>query len=69
MSDLREHQTPSQYLASHGWRQIGAQGSIRYWDHPCHQPDVRGSFTTTDAAAHQKAFDANGCCDCLKEPV
>lgn len=64
-----KHVTPSEYLREHGWRQIGAQGSIRYWDHPCHQPDSRGAFTTIDAASHQKEFDKNGWCDCIKEAV
>ena len=55
----------SEYLSGNGWRCIGWRGSIRYWDHPNHQPDVRGAFTTTDASEHQKEFEKNGWCNCV----
>lgn len=58
---------PSEYLIRNGWRLIGKQGSIKYWDHRDHQPDARGAFTTTDAAEHQKIFDKDGWCDCVRE--
>ena len=57
------------FLKKNGWRQIahgkGEYRNINYWDHPNHQPDRSGAFTTTDAARHQKEF-ANGGCDCIK---
>ena len=59
---------PSEYLSGKGWRCIGRQGSIRYWDHPNHQPDMRGAFTTTDAAEHQEEFEKNGWCNCITTP-
>ena len=54
------------FLTDRGWRRIGAQGSIGYWDHPEHQPDRRGAFTTTDAFKHQQQFEKDHCCDCIK---
>lgn len=57
----------TEYLKEKGWRQIGSQGSIKYWDHPRHQPNERGAFITTDAFAHQKEYDKNGWCDCIDQ--
>ena len=61
----------STFLIERGWRNIGtARGHsertpIKYWDHPNHQPDRHGAFTTTSAAQHQKEADKYGC-DCVK---
>lgn len=56
----------SDYLISHGWRQIGRRGGIKFWDHPNHQSDTRGAFTTQDAYRHQRDFENDGCCDCIQ---
>lgn len=64
--------TQPEYLKSKGWRQIGSEhtevGEIFYWDHPDHQPDERGAFTTQDAAHHQRKLDRGIQCDCIKQP-
>lgn len=61
----------AQRLIAHGWRRIGTKrhkyGFIHYWDHPDHQPDKHGAFTTTEAQIHQREFEAGGC-DCIKTP-
>ncbi len=57
--------TPPEFLKAKGWRKIGAQGSIKYWDHPKHQPDRHGAFCTMDAMRHQKEYEKAGC-DCIK---
>lgn len=56
-----------EYLLNHGWRIIGRTGGIVYWDHPQHQPDRHGAFTTTDARRHQREYESAGnVCDCIK---
>ena len=57
---------PSQYLISTGWRQVGFIHGAKLWDHPAHQPDSRGCFTTHDALNHQKQFERDKGCDCIK---
>ncbi len=56
-------------LRDRGWRKIGTQrvgaGVAILWDHPNHQPDVHGCFTTTDAKDHQRTADKRGC-DCIR---
>ena len=60
-------------LKARGWREIGTMphpagaSPIRYWDHPDHQPDLRGAFTTTEARLHQRQADREGC-DCIRNP-
>jgi len=54
------------WLLERGWRHIGNQGSAQLFDHPRHQPDRRGCFTTIDAIKHQKQYEKDGCCDCIK---
>lgn len=56
-------------LLSNGWHMIGQKryehGTVQYWDHPDHQPDVHGAFTKTDALKHQRRSSKYGC-DCIK---
>lgn len=59
----------SEFLANHGWRKIGQTGGIKYWDHPNHQPDERGAFTTTDAVRHQKDYEKDGVCSCSMDVI
>lgn len=63
--------TNRKFLAVHGWRLIGSRfnGLIEtyYWDHPQHQPDERGAFTTNTAVNHQRMVLKNCGCDCIKE--
>jgi hypothetical protein len=63
---MRRKITPSERLVLVGWRQIGSRGSIKFWDHPEHQPAERGAFTTTDALEHQIEVEMNCHCDCIK---
>lgn len=59
------------YLESTGWRKyaagLGEYRNVNLWDHPCHQHNERGGFTTTEAVAHQKEYEKNGHDDCIKE--
>lgn len=61
--------TPTDYLQQHGWILIkddsGKYHNIKYWNHPDHQPNRRGMFTTSKAEAHQKMLDSGGRCQCI----
>ena len=50
-----------QYLVSRGWRFTGSKKmgykTIKYWDHPDHQPPSCGSFYQTDALELQRRLD------------
>ena len=58
-------------LLSNGWRHVASQRgryhNINYWDHPQHQHDKHGFFTTSAAIAHQQQYERDGCCDCVRE--
>lgn len=63
---MKVHKT-HKILIENGWRFIGTEGYARLWDHPNHQHDFHGCFTTVDAIAHQKSSLKMGGCDCIKE--
>lgn len=58
----------AEQLIKNGWRCIGtkrdAYGLMKLWDHPDHQPDKHGAFTTVDAFLHQRQSLKEGC-DCI----
>ncbi len=58
--------TSKEFLISKGWRNIGKIRSAILWDHKEHQPNRRGAFTTLAAIRHQKFFDKNHTCSCIK---
>ena len=69
----------SLWLKERGWRLIGTgerltpyiarvshRGSDPFWDHLLHQPLRNGAFTTAQAVAHQKKYEKDRGCDCVK---
>jgi hypothetical protein len=50
--------TADEYLASKNWRRLNPKANKmqpHYWDHPDHQPNLHGAFTTRDAVEAPKA--------------
>ena len=66
----------SDYLISKGWRLVrtikgfspveGCKVNWQAWEHPDHQPDLRGFFQKGEALAHQRQLDKGHGCDCIR---
>ena len=55
------------YTKRNGEVVTGSAMGANLWDHPSHQPaGTKGCFTQTSAVEHQKAYDVDGWCDCIK---